>query len=228
MATAASVVLDRARTILVDPAKTRWPDAELLKWASDGQRAIVIADPSSTATAVTLTLVAGTRQAGPADAHIMLSFERNNGAANGSIPGRVVRIISRELMDNFNPDWHSAPAKPVVLSVMFDPNLPRNFYVSPPNDATGYLDVVYSKVPVELAVVSDNLTVADTYLSALVDYVLYRAYSKDSDASPAQALAGTFLQSFLAALSVDAQGRLAANPNLALTPPDMAVKGAAK
>jgi hypothetical protein len=50
--------------------------------------------------------------------------------------------------------------------------------VSPPADGTGYVELVYSVSPVDLAE-TDPVAVADIYVPGLVDYALYRAFSKE-------------------------------------------------
>lgn len=227
MAVLASAILTRVRTQLIDSGATRWPDSELLKWLSDGQRAIVKLVPSASAKRATVPLAAGTLQALPDDAYMLLSVERNN-VSDGGTPGRAVRIISRELLDAFDPDWHTATRKKVAQNYAFDPNTPREYFVQPPNDGTGFVDVVYSELPADVDADTDTLTVHDIYQTELVDYVLYRAYEKDADFAAGQAYASTYYQKFTAALGGTEEGTVAANPNLSLSPPDMSNKGSAK
>lgn len=57
-----------------------------------------------------------------------------------------------------------------------------------------FVEVIYAKNPVTLAE-GDAITVNDNYVPALLDYVLYRAYNKNSIyGDPARA--ATCLQSF--------------------------------
>lgn len=234
MTVAASAIINRARDVLIDVGATRWTDPELLRWLSDGQRTVVMAIPAASSKRATLALAAGTVQSIPADGYTLLTVERNNGAANGSTPGRVIRLVSRELVDNFNPDWHTATAKAVAQSYMFDPNVPKQFYVSPPNTGTGYADIVYSQMPAELTSTASTLTVDDIFQTPLVDYVLYRAFQKDSDyvvttsVYSAVTLASSYLEAFKTAIGVSDQALVASNPNQGLTPPNLANRGSAK
>lgn len=228
MTVAASVIVSRARTQLVDAGATRWPDAELLKWLSDGQRALVVAVPAASAKRSTIALAAGTLQTIPGDGHMLLTAERNNGAADGSAPGRALRVVSRELVEAFDPDWHTATAKAVAQNYVFDPNTPKSFFVTPPNDGTGHADIVYSVNPPELASTADAISVADIYQTALVDYVLYRAFEKDADFNAGASRAQAHMAAWQAAIGQTEGGIAAGNPNLGLTPPDMSSRGAAK
>lgn len=227
MTVAASSILDRARTQLIDAGATRWTDAELLKWLSDGQRTIVAAVPAASATRATVALAAGTRQTLPADGYQLLKVERNN-VNDGGTPGRAVRIVSRELLDSFDPDWHSATSKAIAQNYVFDPNTPTTYFVSPPNTGAGYVDITYSKLPPELAAAADNIAVEDIYQTALVDYVLYRAYQKDADFAPGAAMAAGYLQLFMAAIGQTETGRVAANVNAEMAPADLSQRSTAK
>lgn len=224
----AQTVTDRVRNQLIDTgASKHWSDTELLNWLSDGQRTLIAVTPAASSTDATMALVSGTRQTIPADGHMLLSIVRNN-VSDGMTPGKVVRIVSREIMDNYNADWHSDTAKKVVQNYIFDPQDPTHFYIYPPNDGSGYVDLVYSKLPAELAALTDNLTTQDVYQTALFDYVMFRAHQKDSDFAAGQTVAAGYLQAFATAIGQGETGQLANNPNLALAAPDPTNRGSAK
>lgn len=204
MTVAASAILTRARDVLIDTGATRWTDPELLRWLNDGQRTIVMAVPSANSKRQTLSLAAGTRQAVPATSYMLLGCDRNNGAADGSAPGRAVRQVDRAMLDTFNPDWHSATKQAVVQCYVYDPATPLVYHVSPPNDGTGFLDVVTSELPTEITATNQNISVDDIYQTPLVDYVLYRAFLKDSDYATVQTVyqAKSLAQGYLEAFSL--------------------------
>jgi hypothetical protein len=59
-----------------------------------------------------------------------------------------------------------------------------DFYVFPPQPATGMasIEIVYSKVPAIIPTgATEVITIRDIYANALLDYVLYRAFGKDSE-----------------------------------------------
>lgn len=228
MTIAASTIIDRARNQLIDTGTTkRWSDTELLNWLSDGQRALVALAPAASNTSVTVALVAGTKQTIPSDGHMLLSIMRNN-VSGGGTPGKVVRLVSREIMDNYNADWHGGTQKAVVQNYIFDPQDPTHYYVYPPNTGAGYVDMVYSKVPAELTTLADTLSVQDVYQTALFDYVMFRAHQKDSDFAAGLTVAQSYLQSFLSSVGQGETGQLSNNPNLQLAQPDPSNRGSAK
>lgn len=228
MAITAQSIIDRVRIQLIDEGVTkRWSDAELLKWLSDGQRTIVSVSPGNSSITATIPLVSGTKQLIPTDGHMLLSIIRNN-SADGNSPGRAVRIVSREILDAQNPNWHTSTASATVQNYIFDPQEPLKFYVYPPNTGDGHLDVVYSVLPTDMTSTSATLVVQDIFQTALFDYVMFRAHQKDSDFAAGQGLAATYLQLFMAAVGARDTGIVGSNPNLSLGAPDPGNRGSAK
>lgn len=222
MTVVVSSIIDRVRSQLIDTGTVkRWTDDELIKWVTDGERTVVAIAPGASSVNATVELIPGTLQFIPSNGHMLLSVTRNTG-------GRAVRVIGRELIDGFNPDWHVATASSTVQNYIFDPQQPRQFYVYPPNDGTGSLDIVYSIMPAERTALTDTLEVIDLYQTALVDYVMYRAHQKDSDFAAGAGIAANYLQTFLAFMQQGEGSQLSNNPNLALTPFSPDAKGAAK
>ena len=77
MTVTAQTIIDRVRTQLIDEDAVRWTDAELLRWLSDGQRAVVAFSAGASSTTAVKAMVAGTRQSIPADGHMLLTIVRN-------------------------------------------------------------------------------------------------------------------------------------------------------
>jgi hypothetical protein len=213
----------------MDPlgSSPRWTDAELLKWISDGQRAVVAYTAGSSSITYVHTLTSGTKQLVPTNGHQLLTIIRNI-AADGVTPTRAVRIVSREVLDAQNPDWHTATASTTVQNYIFDLQEPRKFYVYPPNTGTGKIEIVYSVMPQELTSGTDVLVVQDIYQTALFDYTMFRAHQKDGDFAAGQAIAQNYLQLFMSYVTQNEQGQLSNNPNLQLLPPDPATRGTAR
>lgn len=228
MAVTAQSIIDRVRLQLIDTGTVkRWTDAELLKWLSDGQRAIVLASPGNSSSTEIVPLVAGTKQSIPADGNTLLYIIRNTNST-GTTPGRAVRIVSREILDAQNPDWHTSTPTVAAQNYIFDPQQPTEYYVYPPNTGTGHVEMVYSHLPAEMTSLTDTLVVQDIYQTALFDYVMFRAHQKDSDFAAGQQIAAGYLQLFLAATGQRDAGLLQSNPNLQLATPDPSTRGSAK
>lgn len=210
----ASDIIDRARILLQDTDQTtiRWADSELLKWINDGQRAIVVVRPDALASNTTVNLTTGTKQAIPADGIRLMDVVRNILANNDA--GRVVRYVDREVLDSHDPDWHKSTASVTVKQFVHDNRDPKNFYVYPPAAAGAKLEIVYSKNPTDATTVGSTLSLPDIYQEPLLNYVLFRAYGKDSEFSANAALSDKYLNIFQAMLGIKSRKDSAYSPDL--------------
>lgn len=163
-----------------DTTNIRWPTPELLRYLNDAQREVVKDRPDATAANESMALVAGTKQHIPALGLKLIDVPRNMGV-NGTTPGRAIRIVDREALDAQRPDWHTETATAEVKHFMHDARDPLRFYVYPPATGTAQVEVVYSTAPTEITQETDDIGVPDIYVNALIDFTLYRAYSKDAD-----------------------------------------------
>lgn len=178
MALTAANVITRAQDLLQDATGVRWPEAELLRYLNDGRREICVFRPDLYAISYVMSLVAGTKQAVPADGSRFMDALRNINADNS--PGRAVRLVEREILDAQNPNWHSATAG-ATRHFMFDERAPKLFYVYPPAVNGQKLEISYAQQPADITNTATELTNEDVYVHGLVDYILYRAFSKDGE-----------------------------------------------
>lgn len=215
----AQAILNKAAIQLTDIGNTRWTRAELLDWLNQGQKQIVILSPNATNKVSTVQLAVGTRQTIPSDGWLLLELIRYMGT-DGTKPGRAIRLTSRELIDSFNPNWHADTKSPVPKHYVFDPQDQTAFYVYPPNTGTGYVQLNYAPVPPMITSEATVISISDTFEPALLDYILYRACSKDAEYAPGLALAQGYLQTFMASVGVKQTSELANNPNQQFTPKD--------
>lgn len=219
MPIAAQSIIRRAFEILQDTTAVRWPTNELVRWLNDGQREVVMYRPDSMATNATITCVQGTKQTIPNGGAKLINVVRNANHATK----RAIRLIEREVLDAQTPTWHSMSDSTVVLHYMFDPRDPKTFYVYPPAASTVQLDIVYSAYPTDITepavgadytAVSGNVSVPDIYANAILDYILYRAYSKDSEYAGNAQRAQAHYTAFANSMGVEIKGTLGVSPNL--------------
>ena len=220
----AQSIISKASTLLLDAGNTRWTKAELLGWINDAQRQIVLLQPNATNKVSTVRLAAGTRQEIPADGWTLLGVTRYMGT-DGTRPGRAVRPVSQQVMDAYNPNWHSATPSVVPQSYVFDQQDQTAFYVFPPNTGNGYVQINYSPEPVDLTSETQVIGVRDIFQTAILDYVMYRACSKDAEYAPGLALASGYLQTFMATMGVKSDSELKNSPNQNLQPRNPTVPG---
>ena len=208
---AASTILDKAQTILQDTSGVRWPDEELLGWLNDGQREIVIYKPNASVKNQAVALVAGTKQTLPADGVQLIDLPRNMG--NGSTPGRAIRITMREVLDAQVPNWHALTQSTEIKHYTYTLLDPKTYYVYPPAVAGTQVEMVYTATPANVGSTASAITIDDIYQTVLLDYVLYRAYSKDTEYAPDGNRAAAHQNAYLAAIGGKARVEAAVNPN---------------
>ncbi|CVD65236.1 phage adaptor protein [Serratia marcescens] len=196
-------IIGRVNTQLVDTAWLRWPKAELLDYYNDAIRAVIIARPDAGESSELLTCVAGTKQQLPDGANRLLDITRVAG-------GRVIRPIPREALDTQFPDWHLSSG--TTEGYCYDEQTPRTFYVFPGTVAGVQLDAVVSRIPVAITLTAlDEALVSldELYNNPIIEWMLYRCYSKDSQNGANSQLAQQHYQAFNDQLGVKTQAEMA-------------------
>ena len=220
MALTGTNLLSRIEDILQDTTSVRWPEAELLRYINDAQREIVNYRPESSAKTDNVQLVTGTKQTLPTDGLRLIKVTRNMSDASGGATGkRAVRIVNVDILNTQEPDWNAptvsgdAQHGTVVKHYIFDEDDPKNYYVYPGVNGNAYLEIVYSKVPTDLSSGSSNLDIDDIYGNAVIDYVLFRAYQKDSEYAGNAQRSATHYQLFLQCIGQGMQAQELLSPN---------------
>jgi len=205
-------ILSRVQNILQDNTNVRWTEGELLDYLNDGQREIVNLRPDSTATHSNVSLSTGTEQSIPTDGLRLIKVLRNmSGTGTDATGSRTIRQVELSDLDIINRDWHSSsvtgPAAhgTVVKNYAFNEKDPRKFYVYPGVSGSAYVEVVYSKNPTNLTAGTDLIQVDDIFANALINFVLYRAFLKESEYAANLATAGSYYQLFAQSLGVGQQ-----------------------
>lgn len=208
----ASQIIDAAARELYDVDNINWSRTELLGFLSEAEKQIVILQPQNNSTIGTIDLVPGCQQAIPSGAYSLIDVYHNV-AADGETPRRVVRVVSRRLLNSFNPDWMYATSATEVDNVVFDEQDRRHFWVYPPNDGEGKLNVAYLQTPSPFTTESNAITVSDAYYTALLEFMLFRACSKVAPFSPGPTEAARHFSLFTAALAAKAEIEAVNTPN---------------
>ena len=221
-------VVTRVGQLLQDTTHIRWPLAEKLQYITDAVREVCFYKPDACAKTAVVNLVAGTKQGLPSDGTTLIDIVRNMGVG-GATPGVAPRAVTRKILDAQIPDWHKSAASAEVKHFIFDPQNQRVFYVYPPQPATGQgsLELVYSAEPGN-ATENGTLDLDGTWLPAIVNYALYRCYSKDGEYAANANLAAAYYQAFNAQMVGRTNAEQAAdiNRNSAGTNPNVRKAGA--
>lgn len=239
-------VLYRVSDALHDlsPQFNRWTSRSLVAALNDGQVAIAKYIPTACSRVDAVKLAPGTKQSissiaagniipgdGSAPAAVngnaLLSVIRNMGA-NGSTPGRAIRLVDREVLDVNAPDWHTKTGS-AVTEFVFNPNTPKNFYVTPgvPSTTNVWVELSFMADPIAVSVGGSyawdgndttKISIDDKWLDDLVCYILARAYLKDAENAANAGLYATYAQQFVSSINAQATALTGVNPNLKTLP----------
>lgn len=171
-------IVDRARLVLQDEDGVRYLDAHGLTWLNEGQVALFNMRHDINPVRETISLAAGTEQTIPADSVRLADVVLN--IVDGA-PRRAIRRVSLTLLEGQRPLFHRQQQKTEVKDWAQDPRFPRDFYVYPPVVEGTQVKVVTYKVPADLADLADVITLDDVYAPVLVDYLLYRFHSQETE-----------------------------------------------
>lgn len=217
----AQSILDRAWIIVQDTAGAsgvRWPEDEMLDWVNDAQREIVLLHPQACVLTANPVIQTGTRQslAGLSLTTGIRVIDVIRNMTSALAPGRAIRLITREVLDAQRPNWHAETGSEII-HWMFDPRDTKSFYVYPALNAAAIsaaakAELVYSSSPVSLAAVGDTIAVDDVYANSMLNYVLFRAYSKDAEYAQNVALSQAYYQLFIGALTTKSNVDTASQP----------------
>jgi hypothetical protein len=193
-------LIDQARTILQDKDAIRWSDTEFLGWTASAYREIVRHRPDANSTTATISTNADSRQSLPADGAYLISVVRNESGSK-----RAVRPVERHVLDSQNPDWHTVngtTSDQTAKYYVYEKDSPKVFYLYPAPAAGTNISIQYARIPTAHTSTSDLISLDDTYAGLIVDYLLYRAYSKDASVGDAN-LAQNYGQMFYNQLGLD-------------------------
>lgn len=221
-------ILTKVTTILQDASNVRWSADELILWLNDAQRELVLYKPNAYVTTAAVQCVAGTKQTLPSTAVSLIDIVRNMGT-NGTTPGNAIRAVSREILDTQVPNWHAVTASATTKHFVYTSLNPKTYYVYPPQPASsqGYVELVYVALPTD-AVSGGVITLDDIYVTPIISYILFRAYSKDAEYAANATLAATYYQQFQGLMQGKISAEAESNPNQALGPLNPNVPGSMK
>lgn len=208
----ASTITNEAALQLVDLDHVTWPEADLLGYLNEGLRATSLVKPDLVTKQEAITLAAGVLQNLPADGIALIAIPRN---AVGT--QRVVTEVDQQLLAEVQRFWPAGTQETIVEHYTVNPTAPRQFDVYPPNDGTGQVIALYGVVPPTLTSVSDTVPVLEIYQQPLVQYVVSRAYAKNTKRQDLTKEAAA-MQNWARAIGAKSQAQVAISPKVASQP----------
>lgn len=201
-----SEIFERTGRLLHDEGATRWTAAEMLDWYNEGLLDAVTRRPALLPSVDTFVCVAGCLQVVPADRISIISVGRNLGPAAAPKSGPIPLTMDKTAMDRLHPTWMSDPPKHTVAVVIGQPGLTHQFYTYPqqPSTSQGRLEITFSKRPTVVTLTTAAFEPADEYMPIIIEYLLWRAMSKDGENPQLTTLAAQHLQNYLGLLGAGA------------------------
>jgi hypothetical protein len=173
-------LISRVSITLQDQTYVRWPQQELLDYLNDAQRQITLFRPDAQSVSTSFACVNSAKQTLPSDGLRLISIIRNTN-------GRAISRVDRPIIDVQLPNWFDVEAgSDGVKHYIYDALDPKVFYVYPKPVDSHEIDIVYAISPAEITISdfdTDTQVIAldDVYANAIMDYMLYRSYQKDSE-----------------------------------------------
>lgn len=207
MTTTVEVIVNDVSELLQDVNKERWKDAVLMRWLGESQQLIATHKPESVAQKASISLVAGVDQNIPSDGLMLLRARRN------TTSGSIVQLVDEDTQNRILPTWPGAAQVLDPTTYIYDPDLdPLTFMVSPPNNGSGSLEVVYAQIPTPVTATTDLISVNDSFVPLIKDYIMYRALQMETEGQNLNR-AALHLQTFLQGLGMNSQAYSESNPN---------------
>lgn len=214
----------RAQTLLQDEDSVRWTVAELQYWLNDAYKETIGLRPDVNTQTAEYTCVAGPRQVITGsfpNAIRLVEVVRNLATTSNK---SSIRLTDRRSLDTQQRSWYAETPTVNVELYVFDPRTPKEFLVYPPATTAARLEVIYSVLPADHTLTAaqllnpataETIRIDDIFATALFDYMLYRAFSKDAEQTAMMQRAVAHYQAFQNALGIKQQVDAASQPGVA-------------
>ena len=222
MALTAQSIVKNATLILQDTTSIRWTAYEIVDWINAAQREIMVYRPDANPMTGNGTLALGTRQTLVGMPGITNPIKLGDIKRNVAVTStkQTVRMVEREILDVLPTGWHSLTPSINIVHFTFDEREPLVFYTYPPASALAQLEIMYYAYPtdvpqpsgIDYSGVTGNIGVTDIYGNAILDYILYRCYSKDSEYAGNVQRAGAHKAAFDSVMGIELKATIMNGP----------------
>jgi hypothetical protein len=191
MATTVRSLLNRAAALLSDKEFVRWEESELLEWLNDGQNAIA-RGPATDVYVLrdNISTQQGSVQNMPDDNIRLIEIVKDVAT------GHAILQADYAIVDVLAPTWREDNTG-TAKNYFYDERNPDQFELYPPQEVDTLIEIVYNAQPPD-ATITGSITINDDYADCLIDYMVYRALSKDTeDTATETRKADRYFQAFL-------------------------------
>ena len=173
------------RTLQEDTGSAeQWDKQEVVDYCNLAGRETAVFAPDANRVIESIRFAPGVKQSIPSGRIALIDVRRNMGS-DGSTPGEAITRTEIALISVVSRGWASETPGATVKNWM--PDGLTAFYVYPPADGSGFVEIEASAVPA--IIVYDEpgawqnalIGVAEKYVNAVINHVLHQCYKKDSD-----------------------------------------------
>ena len=163
-----SELIDKVAKQIVDSNHVRWSRTELLDFLNMGLSHFIIKRPDVARVTATQTVNASLIDI-PDDGYSIINVNH--------VDYRGVQFVDINRLGQLNPNWRLEVGTPVAWTR--NPFDNDSVYLYPGPDADVDVELVYSK-DVRMTAETEAFPLKEIYVSILYDYIIYRAFNKDS------------------------------------------------
>lgn len=217
MPISAQSILAQVARDLNDETSIRWTARDLVAYFNDGQRDILTHRPDARNVSAVLELVAGAKQSLPASGEKLIGVLHNDTGGKTAITP-----VDRRLLDSQVRGWRGLTGQVEILHYCYDELEPKGFDVYPPAAVGARVAIEYAATAQDIPMpavgttttaITGDLSLSDLFANAIRNYVMFRAYSKQTEYTANANLATTFYAAYTNDLGVEARGTTAISPN---------------
>jgi hypothetical protein len=202
---------DDVSATLLDRTRRTWTLLELVAYLNEALTATAAVKPDMYPKKEFVALVAGTSQTVPSDGVALFDVVQNE------VSGKTVTQVDAELLTEANRFWPAATRELDVEHFAFDPRSMMRFDVTPPNNGSGRVEILYGAIPTAVTGSSgEELDVNASFEAPLKNYVFGKAYQKNSKKQDLAKSTG-FMNAWGALLGLKSKGQLAVAPKVAVS-----------
>lgn len=201
-------VLNSVRATLLDASSITWSQPELTTYLNEAIQKTCFVKPDIFVQFVEAALSPGVVQGFDVDTNALIDIVKN------TTSGKPITQVDRALLEVADPNWSAATPKVDIEHYTVDPRSPRTFFVYPPAAAGASVTVLKAVRPANVTGDTDTIPIVGSAVPILVDYVLGRAYAKNSKKQDLTK-ASFHMQQWASALGLQSQTQVNETPKIA-------------
>ncbi|MGB1975190.1 MAG: DUF6682 family protein [Vibrio toranzoniae] len=192
--TPCSKLIKEAARLVVDKNMIRWDKEFWIDAYNAAVRAVLAVRPDALTKTELVTCVAGTTQEIPTDARYLIDVLRNDGGSAISGP------ISLKMFNDYRPDWRGTSGAEQASGYLYDDRNKDKFFVYPGVAEGVKVECVFAWEPTAIVEADFDADLVSElnpmYDNAIIEWLIYRAFSEDSEITANNQRAQTAISTF--------------------------------